>query len=688
MKAGAARIEITPPVGRRMAGYASRTQASIGVHDPLLARALVCEGDEGTAVALVAADLIEFPEWLYLEVAREVGARTGIPPERLQVLGIHTHGGPEFEEGGAWEAELVGRLSALVAEAFAGMREARLAVGTGRITGIGVNRRGPQGPVDHDLTVLRIDGDDGRAIATLMNYGCHPTTLGPDNLLYTADYPGVACSLVDQAAAGVAIFTTGAQGDVNPGGYSAEGSMIGEVVTWRNYASAQRYGQEVARVALAVREQLRPEPAARVWGRMRMISVPRKALPTPDEADREVARARAALEQLQRSGTAEQVIAARKAAVYAQILAAQAADPDREQPVRLRVSALGIGPVVHVGVPGELFAELGMQIKQEVGPGRTLVAVFTNGSMGYIPTREAIEGGGYEPAASIMTAEGGELIARAAANVASGTADPVLAFETEGLPVTIYESREAMGAAAAAAVAERLRDLLARQRGVRITFAAAPSQAEVLAHLAAAPGIDWERVTAFHLDEYLGLPVGHPSSFRAWLDQHLFGQVRFGRINYLSDMAGEPAEQCRRYAELLARGPLDIACIGIGENGHIAFNDPQVADFADLQAVKVVDLDETCRMQQVHDGCFPALADVPAQALTLTIPTIMAARTVFVVVPGSRKARAVCDALTGPVTAACPASVLRRHGQAQIYLDQDAASLLTPPSASVRRRHR
>lgn len=685
MKAGAAKIEITPPAGRLMSGYASRTQPSIGVHDPLLARALVCEGDDGTAVALVAADLIEFPEWLYLQAAREVEARTGIPAERLQVVGTHTHGGPEFEEGGKWEAHLVRTLGDLAAEAHATRREARIAVGTGVISGIGVNRRRADGPVDHDLTVVRIDGADGRGIATLMNYGCHPTTLGPDNLLYTADFPGAACSLVDQAAEGVAIFTTGAQGDVNPGGYSAEGSMIGEVVTWRNYASALRYGQEVARVALDVRERLKPEPAARVWGRMRMIEVSRKPLPTPDQAAREVARTQVSLARLEAFGTPDQVVAAKKAAVYAQMIATQATDPDREKPVRLRVSALGVGPVVHVGVPGELFAELGMQIKRDAGPGRTLVAVFTNGAMGYIPTGEAMESGGYEPAASILTTDGGEKIARAAIILALGAANPAQSFAVDGIPVEVYESRDALGAAAAEAVAERLRGLLSRQGRVRMAFAAAPSQAELLAHLAAAPGINWSRVTAFQLDEYPGLPIGHPSSFRAWLDRHFFDKVRPGRVCYLSDMEGDPAEQCRRYDELLAEWPLDIACIGIGENGHIAFNDPPAADFEDPKAVKVVALDEACRMQQVHDGCFPAPADVPRQALTLTIPAILSVREIFCVVPGSRKAQAVRDALEGTVSSACPASALRRHGQTRMYLDPDSAALLTMPPASARR---
>lgn len=413
MRAGAAKIEITPPLGRPMAGYASRTETAVGVHDPLYARALVCEGNEG-CVALVAADLAEIPDRLYTAVVREVTVRTSIGSDQLQVLAVHTHGGPDFPGPDAYEGELVERLATVVAQAWEERREALVAVGTGTVSHIGRNRRSADGPVDNDVTVLRIDDTRGRGIATLLNYSCHPTTLGPDNLLYTADYPGVVCAAVDRAVDGVAIFTTGAQGDVNPGGYSAEGSMIGEVVPWRNYASAERYGAEVARVALEVRDRLRPEPASSVWGRSRVIEVPRKPLPTPAEALGGVERAREELARVSAGGTPDQVAAAKKALVYAQILASQAADTDRDRPVSVRLSALGIGPAVHAGLPGELFAELGMRIKREVGYGSTFVAVYCNGAMGYIPTREALEAGGYEPRASILRPGGGETITQAA----------------------------------------------------------------------------------------------------------------------------------------------------------------------------------------------------------------------------------------------------------------------------------
>jgi len=242
------------------------------------------------------------------------------------------------------------------------------------------------------------------------------------------------------------------------------------------------------------------------------------------------------------------------------------------------------------------------------------------------------------------------------------------------MPVKVYTNRQQMGAAAAAQVAARLRTLLRNQSHVQMVFAAAPSQAELLENLAAAGQIDWSRVIAFHLDDYLDLPAGHPASFGTWLKERFFDRVQPGRVHYLTQAAASTAQQCQRYAELLAERPLDVACIGVGENGHIAFNDPPVADFHDPEAVKVVALDDRCRMQQVNDGCFAHLDLVPYTALSLTIPAIMSAREIFCVVPGERKAQAVKGALLGPVTTKCPASILRTHTAARMYLDVDAAA--------------
>ena len=253
---------------------------------------------------------------------------------------------------------------------------------------------------------------------------------------------------------------------------------------------------------------------------------------------------------------------------------------------------------------------------------------------------------------------------------------PLRAFEAEKLKVQIYRTRDELGAAAAAAVAARMRELLSRQGRVVMTFAAAPSQNEFLAHLCEEKGIDWGKVIAFHLDEYVGLPPDAPQGFGNFLRRHLFDKVRPGTIYFMNGNAPDVEAECRRYAELLEANPIDIACIGIGENGHIAFNDPPVADFNDPKKVKVVALDERSRLQQVHDGCFDSLEEVPKLAITMTVPAILSAKAIFCMVPAKSKAEAVRAALRGPVTVSCPASILRRHDDATLYLDSDSASLL------------
>lgn len=249
-------------------------------------------------------------------------------------------------------------------------------------------------------------------------------------------------------------------------------------------------------------------------------------------------------------------------------------------------------------------------------------------------------------------------------------------FAVDRLDVQVYATRDDMGLRAALDAAEAIAQLLATHDRVRIVFAAAPSQNEFLAQLGSLPNLDWARVEAFHMDEYLGLPDAAPQSFGAFLREHLFNRVSPGRVEYLDGSAVDAGAECLRYAALLAERPVDIVCAGIGENGHMAFNDPPVADFYDPQAVKIVTLDEVCRMQQVHDGAFDTLDDVPRTAITLTIPTLMSARRVLCIVPGSTKAAAVHATLRGAIASSCPATIMRRHAAATLYLDTAAAARL------------
>jgi len=251
---------------------------------------------------------------------------------------------------------------------------------------------------------------------------------------------------------------------------------------------------------------------------------------------------------------------------------------------------------------------------------------------------------------------------------------PIRSYEVERLDVQVYARRDDMGMAAAFDVAERIRQLIREQRRTRIVFAAAPSQNEFLAALSVAPGIEWGQVEAFHMDEYIGLADDAPQRFGNFLRARLFERVKPGRVEYVNGSAADAAAECERYALLLRERPVDIVCAGIGENGHMAFNDPPVADFNDPKTVKMVTLDEVCRMQQVHDGAFASLEEVPKAALSLTIPALMAAQRIYCVVPGPTKTVAVRKTLQDPISTACPATIMRRHPKATLYLDRDSAA--------------
>src|SRR5690606_18170157 len=244
------------------------------------------------------------------------------------------------------------------------------------------------------------------------------------------------------------------------------------------------------------------------------------------------------------------------------------------------------------------------------------------------------------------------------------------------LRVARFDDRRSMGKAAAQAVAMKIQELLKQRESIHIVFAAAPSQNEFLEALTAQGGIPWERIHAFHMDEYIGLPPEAPQRFGRFLNERLFAKVPFSSVNYLKGDALDIATECKRYEELLRRYPTDIVCMGIGENCHIAFNDPHVADFDDKAWVKVVDLDLACRQQQVNDGCFDRLDQVPTHALTLTIPAPMAAPFIFCMVPGLNKAKAVKHTLTSEISPAYPSTVLRRHPAALLFLGTDSTSLL------------
>jgi glucosamine-6-phosphate deaminase len=259
------------------------------------------------------------------------------------------------------------------------------------------------------------------------------------------------------------------------------------------------------------------------------------------------------------------------------------------------------------------------------------------------------------------------------------TPAPLRRLQAGRLAVEVHASRAALSTAAARSVAATLSGLLRTQAGVRVIFACAPSQDEFLQALTSPPlatQIDWSRVTAFHMDDYVGLNGNHPQSFRRYLRTHLLERVPVGRFHPLQAEAADSEAECAHYAALLAAAPIDLICLGIGENGHLAFNDPPVANFDDPVRVKMVELDEACRRQQVNDGCFPSFEAVPRHALTLTLPVFREARRLSVQVPGPRKAAAVRATVQDAMTTACPATLLRTHPDAVLHVDTESASQL------------
>ncbi len=251
------------------------------------------------------------------------------------------------------------------------------------------------------------------------------------------------------------------------------------------------------------------------------------------------------------------------------------------------------------------------------------------------------------------------------------------AFTADALPVRIHASSADLAGVAALMAQDALQRALKAQGHAAVILATGNSQLQFLEALIALGGVEWSRVTLFHMDEYLGLDDQHCASFRRYMRERVEARVKPRQFHYLAGDALLPLSECERYSRLLTEQPIDLCCLGIGENGHLAFNDPPVADFADPHKVKLVKLDEACRLQQVGEGHFPNLAAVPQYAFTLTIPMLCSARTMLCIVPERRKAQAVRDALQGPVSTSCPASILRQQSHCTLFLDADSASLLS-----------
>ncbi|MCX6170284.1 MAG: glucosamine-6-phosphate deaminase [Ignavibacteriales bacterium] len=249
-------------------------------------------------------------------------------------------------------------------------------------------------------------------------------------------------------------------------------------------------------------------------------------------------------------------------------------------------------------------------------------------------------------------------------------------FTAEKLNAVVAENRTALGKLSAQHVSRLINDLLLRKEEIRIVFAAAPSQNEFLKELCNDKLIDWSKIVAFHMDEYIGLPENSDKLFSVYLNEHIFSKVKFKSVHLINSRERNTAKECKRYEALIREKPIDIVLMGIGENGHVAFNDPPVADFNDKTFMKVVELEEKCKAQQVNDAGFKSIDEVPKTAYTLTVPALLSAKYLNIVVPGIRKAEAVKNTMKSEISTKCPATILRTHSNSILFLDAESASLL------------
>jgi glucosamine-6-phosphate deaminase len=253
---------------------------------------------------------------------------------------------------------------------------------------------------------------------------------------------------------------------------------------------------------------------------------------------------------------------------------------------------------------------------------------------------------------------------------------PIKTFQVDALSVLVYNSQSELAQDVAKIVQHYLQDILTQQGSATVLLATGNSQIKFIEALIALGGVDWQRITCFHLDEYLGIDANHPASFRRYLRERVENQVKPFAFHYIEGDAMQPLEEGDRYTKLLLAQPIDLCCLGLGENGHLAFNEPSVADFNDTHRVKLVKLELPTRQQQVDGGYFPSIEAVPQYAFTLTIPMLCSAKKILCLAPEKRKAKAVKEMLLGSISTNCPASVLRTQAHATLYLDADSASLL------------
>lgn len=413
-KAGASEKRITPPIGIRMAGYAARKGSAVGVHDDLYVGALVLD-DGAEEVSILAVDLLGLDKAAVSLIRKSISERIGIDANNVLICASHTHSGPVTSGDKVdrdWISSLKERIVEVALQAHEGRRDARLGVGRGEVEGIGANRRDPEkGVVDKSVGVIRIDDIRGNPIAVLMNYACHATVLGHDNLLISADYPGYAKKVIRNALGeeAVVMFANGACGDINPGGYSSDISAIGGYIPGRTFERAEKLGSLLGKEVLRVAKNVKTHPRINLSMVTERVRLPLRELPTLKEAEERLEEKEELVRRLEDQGaSSHEVTEAKIAAVYAKVELAHARKasllPTNDMETELQ--AIALDEALLVALPGEAFVEIGLSVKNKCRFNHTLVIGYANDSIGYIPTKEALLKGGYEVTASMLSLEG------------------------------------------------------------------------------------------------------------------------------------------------------------------------------------------------------------------------------------------------------------------------------------------
>jgi neutral/alkaline ceramidase-like enzyme len=429
LRAGFSKVCISPPIGAPLAGFAARNGVSQGIHDDLFARALVLANGE-SVVALVSVDLLALSSDFIKRVRDGIQRRTGIDPKSVMIASTHTHAGPvtittffnpEESVDSAYMDLLAEALEQSVSNAWLTRFPARAGVGEAKVDGVGVNRRSPdQRPIDEQVGIIKVDDLNDHPRAVLINYSCHPTVLGPDNLLVTGDFPNFAIEQIERniGPGGFAMFVNGTQGNISMG-HSSELSAIGVITPGRTFERAAELGHLLADATLVALPDINTSDALTVSALTIPVNLPLKNYPPLEEAIKSLRDADEHLARLTAEGAPpEQIMPAKTQRLYASITNFYAREalglPDGHLPIELQ--GFRLGNAAFVAIPGEVFVEIGLTLKRQ-SPHMTFVFGIANGYIGYLPTRQAYADGGYEVVSSKCQPEAADILIEKVGNL-------------------------------------------------------------------------------------------------------------------------------------------------------------------------------------------------------------------------------------------------------------------------------